>query len=117
MISSKLYLSSTEEKIIELLSSTLEKKLPEAIRLLIFGSRARGLSNEDSDLDIAVVVKSSAEKNLWMRLWSIKWEILEKLNLEEFPLSLIFLSEEDFNSDSALIHEIKKDGVILWERN
>lgn len=118
MIDTKnLYLSFAEEKIAELLSSTVEERLPEATKLIVFGSRARGSSNEDSDLDIAVLVKSSVNKTLWENLWDIKWQVLEKLFLEEFPLSLMVISEKEFNSDTALIREIKKDGVIIWERN
>lgn len=118
MITTKnLTLSYAEEKILKLLSSKIQHKMPEAVKIILFGSRSRGLSDEDSDLDIAIVVKSPVNKNLWDRLWDIKWEVLEKLFLEEFPLSLIILSEEEIDLDEALIKEIKKDGVILWERN
>ncbi|MCX7988431.1 MAG: nucleotidyltransferase domain-containing protein [Thermodesulfovibrio sp.] len=112
-----LNLSLAEKKIIEILSSLIEERLFEATKLIIFGSRARGISNEESDLDIALIVKSSADSNMWNKLWAIKWEALDKLNLEEFPLSLIILPEEEFDSNYGLIEEIKKDGVIIWERN
>ncbi|GAB5047193.1 nucleotidyltransferase domain-containing protein [Thermodesulfovibrio sp. TK110] len=118
MIDTKnLSLSFAEEKILELFSSAIKYSMPQATKIILFGSRARGLSNEESDLDVAVVVKSSVNKSLWDIIWSIKWELLSELFLEEFPLSLTLLSEEEFNSDTALIREIKKDGVLLWERS
>ncbi len=55
--------------------------------LLIFGSRARGNPDENSDLDIAVIVDSDVNRELWDRLWEIKWRVLESLDAEEFPLS------------------------------
>lgn len=41
----------------------LESKLPEATKLMLFGSCARGSSHEESDLDITIVVKDE-EMNL-----------------------------------------------------
>lgn len=117
IVTKNLNLTFAEEKILELFSSTIQHSMPEASKIILFGSRARGLSDEESDLDVAVVVKSPVNKSLWDIIWSIKWEVLNKLLLEEFPLSLTLLSEEEFNSDTALIREIKKDGVVLWERN
>lgn len=116
-LTKSLSLSPTEEKVIELFINTLESKLPEATKIILFGSRARGSSNEESDLDIAIVVKDKVKKGLWEKLWEIKWETLERLLLEEFPLSLFPLTEEEMNLNTPIIEEIKKEGVILWQRS
>lgn len=116
--SKSICLSPTEEKIVELFVSILDSKLPEATRLILFGSRARGSSSEESDLDFAVVVKDRVDRSLWEKLWEIKWETLERLLLEEFPVSIFPLTEEELMSiNTPIIEEIKKEGILLWQRN
>jgi len=112
-------LSFIEEEILKLLSSIIDKELPKATKLLLFGSRARGESGEDSDLDLAVVVDLPViDKAFWDRLWAIKWRVLELLDSEEFPLSLIPITLTDFRTgDSGIIREIKREGIVVWERN
>jgi predicted nucleotidyltransferase len=110
-------LSFIEEEILNDLVEHLEGKMPEASMLLVFGSRARGGSDENSDLDIAIVVDSDINKRMWDRLWEIKWEVLESIDAEEFPVSMVPIKKDEFlSNDSGLIRSIKEEGILWWKR-
>ena len=97
----------------------VEREIAEAQKIILFGSRARGESDEDSDMDVAIVVNAThIDSTLWERLWDIKWRVLESLNSEEFPLSLMPITMTDFIAEeSGIIKEIKREGIVVWERN
>lgn len=111
-------LSFVEEKILNYFSILVGKEIAEAKEIILFGSRARGWSNEDSDMDVAVILDvKKINKEQWERLWDIKWRVLESLDAEEFPLSLTLMTMSDFISNEALAVEIKREGIVIWERN
>lgn len=111
-------LSFIEDQILRHFASLLEKEVPESIEIIVFGSRARGDSSEDSDLDIAVILDvPEIDLNIWKRLWDIKWRVLESLKAEEFPLSLnIIKLDELLSRDSGVEKSIKTEGRIIWGR-
>jgi predicted nucleotidyltransferase len=110
-------LTYLEEKILKKLTNLIEKEILEAEQLLIFGSRTKGKSNENSDLDIAIIINADIEQKIWKRLWDVKWRTLESLQSEEFPLSLIPIKKEDFiSSNYGLENIVKKEGVLWWKR-
>lgn len=56
-------LSNKEKNIISTFKKRIEKKFPEEImKVLIFGSKARGDAVKDSDIDILVITKSNDKK-------------------------------------------------------
>ena len=89
----ELQLSFAEEQVLRHFSDLVERKIPEAVEIILFGSRARGASDENSDLDIAVILNIPfVDKKMWDRLWGLKWNTLESLRAEEFPLSLTLIT-------------------------
>jgi len=76
-----------------------------AEKVVLFGSRARGDNQEKSDIDIAIYqcdefeqLKDKVDEELWSLLQ------VDLINMNAF-----YISEE-------LIKEIKKDGVILYQK-
>lgn len=110
--------SFIEKKILKRLAELVESEMPEAVLIIVFGSRARGKSDENSDLDVAIIIDAPrVTKEIWNRIWHIKWTILEALNSEEFPLSLSLITLKDFATrDFGLEDSIKTEGVRIWER-
>ncbi|NOY65705.1 MAG: nucleotidyltransferase domain-containing protein [Nitrospirae bacterium] len=112
-------LTSLEEEIIQGLTRLLEKELPEAKSMILFGSRARGGSDEESDMDLAIVLDlPMITRTFREKVWQLKWDVLGSLDAEEFPLSILLLTYGDFiNRNSGIEGTIKREGVVLWERN
>lgn len=111
-------LSFLEEQVLKYLSNLIGKEIPEAVQIIIFGSRARSNSDENSDLDVAVILDISyIDKKMWDRLWDIKWRVLDALNAEEFPLSLSLITINDLISrDFGIEKDIKTSGAVIWKR-
>ena len=106
--------SFLEKEVLRNFSRLVEKEIPEALQIIVFGSRARGDSDEGSDLDVAVIFDMpSAGKEVW----DIKWRVLESFDAEEFPLSLTLITMKDLESrDFGLENAVKKEGIVIWER-
>jgi predicted nucleotidyltransferase len=83
------------------------------LRMALFGSRARGDSDEDSDYDIAVIVRGLTRE--------LKHQILDKvaeIELEYLtPLSALVLSEVEFNrlkaKERRIALDIEREGIPL----
>ena len=67
------YLTPTEKKALSELKEKIKEKYPEA-EIILYGSKARGDYNENSDIDIMIIIKDNHQINK-----SISFEELEKL--------------------------------------
>ncbi len=67
------YLSPTEKKALAELKEKIKEKYPEA-GIILYGSKARGDYNENSDIDLMIIIKDEHQINK-----SISFEELEKL--------------------------------------
>jgi predicted nucleotidyltransferase len=110
--------SFLENEILRRLSELVEVEIQEILQIIVFGSRARGESDEGSDLDIAIIADvPHIGKEIWNRIWDIKWRVLEDLQAEEFPLSLSLITMKDLISrDFGLEKAVKTEGILIWER-
>ena len=83
------------------------------IKFALYGSRARGDYDPESDIDIAIIVSGLTRE--------LKNQILDKVVEIEFkylsPLSTLILSEEDFNllkkRERRIALDIEKEGIPL----
>lgn len=77
-------------------------------KAILFGSYAKGLATENSDIDI--VVDSKGEL-LNIYFYELLEEIIEKLGKK---IDLIEISEIEKNS--LIYKEIEKEGVVVYEK-
>ncbi len=79
----------------------------ETSRVYLFGSQAKGLSHEDSDIDIAVVISDYPNKiEIMMQLMRIRRKIDSRIEPHPFR-------ENEFNISNKLVEEILKYGFEL----
>ncbi len=106
-----LNLTENEKQAIEELASSIRKEFPLA-RLLVFGSRAVGRGDEESDTDLLIVLPCPVTLNL-------RHSIVEKvfyLNLAHCcNISVLIVSEKDWregNLSVLPIHDfIEEEGI------
>jgi len=103
-----------EEKALKELRESLKEILGDHIlRMMLFGSRARGDYGDDSDIDIAIIVRGLNRE--------LKHQILGKvaeIELEYLmPLSVLVLSEDEFNRlkkrERRIALDIDREGISL----
>ena len=79
------------------------------VRIILFGSRAKGGAQVDSDVDLAVVLPEGADlragvKTIHRALWP-----------RPFPVDVVPISASDWrNRQSQLVREIADTGITLY---
>jgi len=82
--------------------------------VILFGSRAKGTANENSDWDILVLVKKPLSSRLEERKYRNAVFDLE-LEIEQ-PISVMVLSKNEWNKSyiyTSLYNSVKTEGLIL----
>lgn len=83
------------------------------VRLVVFGSRARGRSNVASDLDLAVYVSAARDRDI--ERWIEEQRQAVEAQTDGLRLQLIpFFAGE---APSALDAVVRHEGISLWKNN
>jgi uncharacterized protein len=84
------------------------------LAIYLFGSRARGDADADSDYDLLVVVSDDAPQE---RLWDRVWEAAKSRRIAANPMIRL---KSDFalyrHEVGSLSYEVEVDGTQLWPR-
>ena len=105
------------------MDETINKLIADYVRLIqmmytdietvyVFGSYARGTSNQDSDIDLALIFKNlddSKRFDMKVQLMLLASQI--DTRIEPHPISY-----DDFYSDNPFVVEIKKTGFEFLEK-
>jgi predicted nucleotidyltransferase len=87
------------------------------LHVILFGSKARGDFDDQSDLDVLVVVRMSGEDywQHWRKIVDMAWEVELSYSL---VISSIIKNEHDYmkmcEHQSLLARNIERDGIVLW---
>ena len=109
-----LSLTLQEKKATDEFKRRVLQKLGESVtRFCLFGSRARGEGDEESDVDILVLLKEAPTK-----LRSLVFEIAADIFLEyEIDISPLVMSDSHFldmkKRERLLTSDIERDGIPL----
>jgi len=88
----------------------------DAKQIILFGSYAYGIPNEDSDLDLCIIKEKIDSKRRERR------EIRQYLNFIDAPMDILLVDEEyykthnDKNWINTALYEVHKKGEILYEK-
>lgn len=114
MIQEATYLQDSEKAALMDLKRALRLLLGEKlVSLTLFGSKARGDFDRDSDLDVAILVKGLTRE--------LKRAILDEVTDVELthvmPISVLILSIEDFEElkrrERRLALDLEEEGLVL----
>jgi len=103
------YLTNNEKKALKELKKEVLKLYPEA-KLILFGSKVRGDFDEESDVDVLVVMP---ELNFDKK--EIIWDISNEINWKfDTNISLKVLKKEDLKKyNLSFYKEVKKEGILF----
>ncbi|MDI6793455.1 MAG: nucleotidyltransferase domain-containing protein [bacterium] len=104
-------LSNKDYRILSLFAALVRQRFLNA-RVWAFGSRARGIATEESDLDVCVVVNRLDEK-VDQAIMDIAWRVGFEHDL---IISTVTYSQQEFEkgpcSESTLVQNILEEGVV-----
>lgn len=82
------------------------------LRLILFGSRARGDAKQDSDIDVLIVLKSlNQDKDKYKNMINLVSDLCLEYGL---LISCVYVSESQFKSEkSPLMINVHKEGILL----
>lgn len=87
----------------------IQKELKGSYKVVLFGSYARADYNSRSDFDLLVLSECEIDRHIRGKLQAV----LAGMNSD-----LVFYTTEAFeNSDCRFVYEVKRDGVLLFERS
>jgi predicted nucleotidyltransferase len=101
------------KKIAEFLSKRLTLRGIDIERLIIFGSKADGDGDCDSDVDFAVVSSSFEGKDLYERGKIISIPVAETIWKFDVPIDLVALTPSEFLTEDRMICVSIKNGKTL----
>jgi predicted nucleotidyltransferase len=106
------------EKAIEIIKEELEKRGITVIKIILFGSRARGDFKEASDWDFfAEVDKDLSFQERQKVLTCIYRKLAELEDSYEIILQLENKFEKLKHFIGLISYEVDKEGVVLWTRH
>ncbi|MBL0709104.1 MAG: nucleotidyltransferase domain-containing protein [Sulfurimonas sp.] len=84
-------------------------------KIILFGSYAYGVPNDDSDLDICIVEKDYANK------WEEKLKISKLLDKIRVPIDILNPKVDEYefyaNEINSVYYDIDKQGELLWQNS
>jgi len=103
-------------KAIEIIREEIEKRGMKVLKIILFGSRAKGTSREDSDWDILIIIdKDLPFKEKRELLGSIYKKLAQNVK-ESFELFITSQKrfEELKNLIGTVYYDAEREGVLLW---
>lgn len=100
----------TEEKVMAALERLIAAADP--VRIVAFGSRAKGTAREDSDLDLAVILPGDSPRPA-----ASLWRAVSGLGLSvDLIVANETLHQRFSHSINSVHHDIADEGIILYEK-
>ena len=89
--------------------------VPEISRIIVFGSRARGASNDGSDMDVLLLVGTN-NPTLLQTIQLLKEKALD--DPEDFAYVNVFtLYEGKYRkTNDSFLRNVKREGITVWKR-
>lgn len=83
------------------------------VRIILYGSVARGTATAESDVDIAVILPSYTKD-----MYDSMWDLIADLELEyDLVLSVLLIDSAKFAEWEDVLpfyRNVKKEGIVLW---
>lgn len=94
-------------EVVDSCRSVLENRL---VAVILYGSQARGQTNDQSDMDVYVITLVDIDQHL-----KTEWEIAKQLGARDVFTDLHIASKSNFLAEISPFHTAaKRDGIVVW---
>lgn len=105
----------TQEMISDLITGVTDILANNVLEIILYGSVARKEETEESDIDIAIILKKSFDRETKEKF--ISWAADMDLKYEKV-FSIIDIEQESYNKWNRVLpfyRNISKEGIVLWK--
>jgi len=103
------------EKAVQTIRETIQSKGLKVLKIILFGSRAKGKEKQDSDWDFFVIIDKKLNFN---EKWDIIDEIKIKLAKLKIPNDIFLKSEEEVKESKddvgRITYHVLKEGIEVY---
>ena len=89
------------------------------VQIVLFGGRSRGEARSDSYIDVAVILRELRDRRADRdRLADIAYDAIVEtsMDIQTVPISMDEWEHPEQHTNPALIHAIKRDGIVVRAR-
>ena len=92
---------------------------PKPLKVILFGSYARGTPHPDSDIDLVVILNKEGKSDSYRTMINHRMEILRRLRelKKKHPMDILVYTKDEWEelkaSGSSFIERIESDGVTI----
>jgi len=104
----------TVKTAIKFLRQCLQQKGLQVEKIILFGSHARGVPSEESDIDIVIISKDFKNKDIFQRVNLTMEAEVETIKKFMIPFDIITMTPEELESKTSLITDYARKGKILY---
>ncbi len=104
------------EKALKVIRDEIEKEGMKVLKIILFGSRARGDFREDSDWDLLVVIDKDLPLSHKREILGNIYKMLAEVEGESYEVIITSQRkyEELKNFVGTLMYDAEREGVLLW---
>lgn len=99
----------------ELVRGILELMEERVVRIVLYGSVARGTSTEESDVDIALLIKGDLDKDTEDKLSDVVVDMNLKYNKVFSVIDIDYEKFQKWEKVMPFYQNVNKEGVVLWK--
>ena len=103
-------------KAVEFLTQCLRESSLEFSKIILFGSQAKGVATEESDIDVVIISDDFEGKDIFDRATLTKDAEIKTIKKFMLPLDIITMTPEEWEKGDSLIVEFAKGGEVVYER-
>lgn len=104
-----------EQKILnELVNGILKIMQPSVMQIILYGSVARGTSTDDSDVDVALMITNTLDKNTEDLLSDFVVDMNLKYDKVFSVIDIDYNNFRKWEGVTPFYQNVAKEGIVLW---